>query len=828
MGRAAVRVICRTRPTDSLAKEKIQFLEDGRSVLIRTVRQQSELVNNTVGDHIHKLDLVLKDASQEHTFDMAAGDMIRSLMAGYNGTVLCYGQTGSGKTYTMFGGGDYTTRGMCPRAVKAVFEETINQPDRIFQISVSFLEVYNERIKDLLDPASKEDFAVQEDAKGNITVRGIQQRVCSREEEALALLFEGNMNRTVADHTLNANSSRSHCIFTIHVTSRSRVESDSVSITSKIHFADLAGSERLSKTGSDGATAKEAQFINKSLTFLEQVVMALGSTSRSHVPFRQSKLTSLLKDSLGGNCKTTMIANIWPEDRNIEESLGTLRFASRMMKVQTEATVNVVLDPATQIKQLQRTIGELKSELQMQNQLMGKSHISYDGDVADDERYDMEKTVKAYLSGQSPEIPVRSLREVREYFRIFKAFSDQRDAEAVAAAAAYAHHAPTAPTAQATSGAPHSSRGISSAAQEKAGAAAAAAGGAPRPAGIIDKASGISVGVAAPCKSLKDVTRSPTRGQRPLDASPVPGGAARSGSPDGGDTFNDTVGSMSPTRANTAGGDGVPPLGYDGGVPPMVGPNGAPLVDQRTAFEDYKRSVGAKLVGTIKAQQAQLAAHKKRINDLVAAVNDAKAVIDGFSQKLEQRRQERVLRGEAETVDNEEFAIVKHVKDAKSVYSRNYEELTSAKSERDHVTKTVTLARQQLLGDFERWYQMVYEAPSSLGLGLGGSAANSPAKSFSAGARGGSMQQQGMLPVIGGGPRPPATGRPYPAAMGGAEEENLDEGEWFDLLQMNRVRERDPEAVAYYSAKKVVRSKLSKNGVSAGAGNRTVSGTRRV
>eukprot|EP00388_Colpodella_angusta_P043045 GDKK01058283.1.p1 GENE.GDKK01058283.1~~GDKK01058283.1.p1 ORF type:complete len:205 (+),score=16.85 GDKK01058283.1:1-615(+) len=200
---------------------------------------------------------------------------------------------------------------------------------------------------------------------------------------------------------------------------------------------------------------------------------------------------------------------------------------------------------------------------------------------------------------------------------------------------------------------------------------------------------------------------------------------------------------------------------------------------------------------------------KTRINELVAAVNDSKTIIDGYSVKLDQRRQDRVLRGEDETVDNEEFAIVRHVKDAKSVYTKHYEELNQCKLDRDLTTKTLSLSRQQLLSEFERWYQMVYESSNGPQYG-------------SAGPRVGGSST-GLLPVINNGPRPPATR----TVGGNNEDENLDEGEWFDLLQMNRVRERDPEAVAYYSAKKVVRSKLSKNGVSAGAGNRSISGTRR-
>lgn len=168
---------------------------------------------------------------------------------------------------------------------------------------------------------------------------------CPTEEEAIAMIFEGETNRTISEHKLNKASSRSHCVFTVHLEIRSRVESSEKVIISKLHLVDLAGSERTKKTGSEGKSLLEAQFINKSLSFLEQVVVALSEKQRDHIPYRQSKLTNLLKDSIGGNSKTIMIANVWPEASHLEETISTLKFASRMMKVSNEATIQVNLDP---------------------------------------------------------------------------------------------------------------------------------------------------------------------------------------------------------------------------------------------------------------------------------------------------------------------------------------------------------------------------------------------------------------------------------------------------------------------------------------------------
>ncbi len=183
-------------------------------------------------------------------------------------------------------------------------------------------------------------------------IKGLSMLTVNNEEEAFNLVFEGEANRTISEHQLNKVSTRSHCIFSIYLEMKSRIESSEKVITSKLNFVDLAGSERVKKTGSTGITLKEANYINKSLTFLEQVVVALTDKSKKnsklkdHIPYRQSKLTHILKDSIGGNCRTVMIATVWPEEPYIFESLSTLNFAKRMMNVVNEAGVNIQLDVA--------------------------------------------------------------------------------------------------------------------------------------------------------------------------------------------------------------------------------------------------------------------------------------------------------------------------------------------------------------------------------------------------------------------------------------------------------------------------------------------------
>jgi kinesin family protein 6/9 len=193
---------------------------------------------------------------------------------------MCYGQTGAGKTFTMNGSSaNYKYRGIIPRTLSLIFQEVDSRFDQQVTIKVSYIEIYNELMFDLLSSTPTHEqsgsISIVEDAAGNVNVKGLSLHACKNEEEALNYLFEGETNRTVSVHELNKNSSRSHCIFTIHTESKSKIESAEKIHVSKLHLVDLAGSERTKKTGSSGITLKEAAFINKSLSFLEQVVVAV-------------------------------------------------------------------------------------------------------------------------------------------------------------------------------------------------------------------------------------------------------------------------------------------------------------------------------------------------------------------------------------------------------------------------------------------------------------------------------------------------------------------------------------------------------------------------
>ncbi|CAG2197099.1 KIF6_9 [Mytilus edulis] len=399
-----VKVWCRVRPTANFDTEHIELVPDGKSVNVHQKKESAKgVVNNQILDWSFRLDGIFHNASQDHVFDTVAADIVTSALDGYNGTMMCYGQTGAGKTFTI----------------------TEERPEYSITVRVSYLEIYNESMVDLLatlpEAINQENggsMSVAENQYG-VYVKGLSCHLTQNEEEALNYLFEGETNRAIAAHSLNAQSSRSHCIFTLYIETRSRVQSNARYTVSKLNFVDLAGSERLSKTKSDGKTQQEAMYINKSLTFLEQVIVALADRRREHIPFRQSKLTHCLKDSIGGNCNTLLIANIWGEKQQLEESVSTLRFATRMMCVASEPSMNEIIDPVVQCKRLEKEIQHLKHELAMHDTLTNRSHITYDS-LSEQQRYEIRQQVRRYLEGHLDEIDIINLRQVQGVFDSFK------------------------------------------------------------------------------------------------------------------------------------------------------------------------------------------------------------------------------------------------------------------------------------------------------------------------------------------------------------------------------------------------------------------------
>ncbi|KAI9219806.1 P-loop containing nucleoside triphosphate hydrolase protein [Blastocladiella britannica] len=286
------------------------------------------LINNSREHFGFRFDRVFDDrTTQEEVFDHVAKDIILSVLDGFNATVFAYGQTGSGKTFTITGGAErYADRGLIPRTVQFIFKEVAQRTKRRYSIGISYLEIYNENGYDLLDDTRDakrlEDLpkvTLRESEDQTIQLQNLGCHPAASEEEALNWLFTGDTNKMIAETPSNPASSRSHCLFIISI--ESREEGSEVIRRSKLHLVDLAGSERVSKTGIDGMLLKEAKSINLSLHFLEHVIVALHEKAmgrRTHVPYRNSMMTSILRDSLGGNCKTCMVATLATEEHLLE------------------------------------------------------------------------------------------------------------------------------------------------------------------------------------------------------------------------------------------------------------------------------------------------------------------------------------------------------------------------------------------------------------------------------------------------------------------------------------------------------------------------------
>lgn len=329
---------------------------------------------------------------QRRVYDDLGQLIVTNALDGYNCSLLAYGQTSSGKSYSMMGGADDDTQGLIPRICSALFHHISSTPSRtpsgdavLRKVECSYVEIYSEKIRDLLDPRKK-SLKVREHPKTGPYVDGATSCAVSDVDELMALMTSGNAERTIASTNLNVESSRSHAVFSLQLTTTTMDEATQLSsdVVSKIQLVDLAGSERVEQSGATGVRLKEANHINKSLTTLGRVVQALATRSEatakaasfgtmaarksvvrrdeSFIPFRDSVLTWLLKESLGGNSKTIMLATLSPSDLNFDETLSTLRYASRAKSIVNRAVVNE--DPnAELIRSLKAEVDALRARL---------------------------------------------------------------------------------------------------------------------------------------------------------------------------------------------------------------------------------------------------------------------------------------------------------------------------------------------------------------------------------------------------------------------------------------------------------------------------------
>ncbi|GAB4844042.1 TRAFAC class myosin-kinesin ATPase super [Ancistrocladus abbreviatus] len=368
---SGVKVIVRMRP---LNKD-----EEGGEMIVQKLSNDSLLINGQTFTFDSIADAGASQASED-IFQLVGAPLVENCLAGFNSSVFAYGQTGSGKTYTMWGPANALSeenlssdqQGLTPRVFQRLFfrinEEQTRHVDKQlkYQCRCSFLEIYNEQITDLLDPSQK-NLQIREDVKSGVYVENLTEECVSNMKDVICILLKGLSNRRTGATSINAESSRSHSVFTCVVESRCKSMADGLSSfkTSRINLVDLAGSERQKLTGVAGERLKEAGNINRSLSQLGNLINILAEVSQTgkqrHIPYRDSRLTFLLQESLGGNAKLAMICAISPAQSCKNETFSTLRFAQRAKAIKNKAVVNEIMQD--DVNFLREVIRQLKDEL---------------------------------------------------------------------------------------------------------------------------------------------------------------------------------------------------------------------------------------------------------------------------------------------------------------------------------------------------------------------------------------------------------------------------------------------------------------------------------
>lgn len=370
---SGIRVICRLRP-----QNKVEAEAGGKECIDYTNTSMKIKVQDRADDfseHEFTFDRVCgPEVPQSDLFEFAARPVVGGVLSGYNGTIFAYGQTGSGKTFTMEGPDIMNTqyKGIIPRMMDALFEGLVNASESSeFTLKVSYLEIYLERIHDLLDPA-KNNLQVKEDKIRGIYVQDATEIYVGSPIEMLKAMSNGSANRAIAATRMNQRSSRSHSIFCVYVEQRDTQAGSKTS--GKLYFVDLAGSESVGKTNVSGKQLEEAKMINKSLSALGNVINALTDKNASFIPYRDSKLTRILQESLGGNSETTLVIACSMNSYNDKETLSTLRFGQRAKKIQNKPIVNQEKSAKELMKQLELAQKEINKQSEIINSI--RTHIS--------------------------------------------------------------------------------------------------------------------------------------------------------------------------------------------------------------------------------------------------------------------------------------------------------------------------------------------------------------------------------------------------------------------------------------------------------------------
>ncbi|NWU85803.1 KIF9 protein, partial [Onychorhynchus coronatus] len=690
-----VQAFVRVKPTAHFAQDMIKFGADNKSIDIHIPKDaRGGIVNNSYTDWSFRMDGLLHNASQDQVYEAVAKDVVAEALRGYNGTILCYGQSGAGKTYTMTGAtSEYKHRGIIPRAIQQVFKAAAESLSLSISVRISYLEIYNEALFDLLGPrlgrGSRDTPLAIMDSPWGVYVRGLSIHPPESHELSLEFCFhlQGETNRVIAEHALNKNSSRSHCIFTIYTECRSRIDTNLKVIKSKITLIDLAGSERLSEITSAGQLRKENSYINRSLTFLEQIILALADPRRGHIPFRQSKLTHVLKDSLGGNCNTVLVTNVCGEAAHVEETLSSLRFATRMRWITAEPVPNVTFDQEVPMKALEEEIDLLKRELAMQDMFVNRSFESY-SPLTDAQRAVIKSQVHKYLRGAIEEIEILNIRQIQEVFKQFKVIVSQQQEDVEAKL--------------------RSKYLLIDKGEFTAGAE-------PEP----DIDGEVQDKEEEHKKEKKDeVMPGP---ESTLELAPLLDleGSAPPETQEGSPTkdVDEEEGASEQDRTDSEKELSAPSSGEESQQPSFP-------PSKAEAFELFKQEAGSELSRIFRENKSILLARKRSSNSMARRINHIKREMEGVRETLEGKKRKRWQEGEYADekgqviIDEKEFSLILKLKELKEEHRAGYAELQDLKAEIQYCQQLVDKCRKRLISEFEIWYNESFLIPEDVGEAL--------------------------------------------------------------------------------------------------------------
>ncbi|NWS35697.1 KIF9 protein, partial [Polioptila caerulea] len=707
-----VLAFVRVKPSARFARDMIKLGSDNKSIDIYIQKSpRGGVVNNSQTDWSFKLDGLLHNSSQEMVYETVAKDLVSKALQGYNGTIMCYGQTGAGKTYTMTGTpSEYRNRGIIPRAIQQVFKSAAQFLNILVTVRISYLEIYNEVLFDLLAPAlgrgSKDTQLALVDSPQGVYVKGLSIHPVSHEEEALHLLFEargpkcsllgGETNRVIAEHSLNKNSSRSHCIFTMYIECRSRDYTNHKCLKSRITLIDLAGSERLSKTGvSDGSSSASfgSLWKNGEGNGAGKGLEPQEGNDQKITPNYIICFIFIIIFFPGGNCNTVLVTNINGEAEHVEETLSSLRFATRMHWVTAEPVPNEPFYQEASVKALEEEIQLLKRELIMQDSLANRSFMSYNP-LTTAQRAEIRSQVQKYLRGVIEEIDIVNVRQIQEVFRQFKVIVSQQEEEVECRLwKKYGlGHGDMAAGSESSSSSDLLLDEVQEEQQEEQ-EDMVMPGACPGPESTSELAP------LLPKWELKERMGSPPPETHQDDSSP-----SKSSPKDldeeeegGGDQDSDEEASITP--------------------PGVDSQKLRPPPSKQEAFELFKKAAGREIHRIFRENKRILISRKKRSHSVAQGINGILWQMEGIKEALEAQKRKRRKEGEYTDekgqviIDEKEFSLILKLKELKDEYRAGFTELQDLKAEIQYCQQLVDKCRKRLISEFEIWYNESFLIP---------------------------------------------------------------------------------------------------------------------